>query len=117
MFCLINSSKVSRKYLNFHWRWRWWDQIQAIFLGDLYFSILNKPDVDEKIKPSKLRLHRFQQRIPNYVCIKFHEFLTDVIVLTEKTWQQMNKKDSFWLSSEKKIKVFVRSGELMGGIE
>ena len=31
-------------------------------------SILTKRDVEEKIKPSKLRLHRIQQRIPNYVC-------------------------------------------------
>ena len=23
--------------LNFHWRWRWWDQIQAIFLKLFYF--------------------------------------------------------------------------------
>ena len=23
--------------LNFHWRWRWWDQIQAIFLNLYYF--------------------------------------------------------------------------------
>ena len=25
--------------LNFHWRWRWWDQIQAIFLNLFYFTI------------------------------------------------------------------------------
>ena len=24
--------------LNFHWRWRWWDQIQAIFLNIFYFT-------------------------------------------------------------------------------
>ena len=24
--------------LNFHWRWRWWDQIQAIFLNLFYFT-------------------------------------------------------------------------------
>ena len=25
--------------LNFHWRWRWWDRIQAIFLNIFYFKI------------------------------------------------------------------------------
>ena len=25
------------KYMNFHWRWRWWDWIQAIFLNLFYF--------------------------------------------------------------------------------
>ena len=31
MFCLITTSKLS-------WRWRWWDQIQAIFLSLFYFE-------------------------------------------------------------------------------
>ena len=30
MFCLYTSSKLSHN-LNFHRRWRWWDQIQATF--------------------------------------------------------------------------------------
>ena len=38
MFCLITSSKLSRHNLNFHWRWMWWDQIQAIFLNLFYFT-------------------------------------------------------------------------------
>ena len=25
--------------LNFHWRWKWWDQIQAILLNLFYFTI------------------------------------------------------------------------------
>ena len=33
--------KLSRSYLNFHWRWRWLDQIQATFLKKiLLYSIL-----------------------------------------------------------------------------
>ena len=36
MFCLINSSKLSANNLNFHWRRRWWDRIQAIFLNLIY---------------------------------------------------------------------------------
>ena len=28
--------------LNFHWRWRWWDRIQAIFLTLFYFNLLTK---------------------------------------------------------------------------
>ena len=40
MFCLNNSSKLSANNLNFHWRWRWWDRIQAIFLNLFYFNIL-----------------------------------------------------------------------------
>ena len=38
MFCIIASSKLSRNNLNFRWRWRWWDQIQATFLKNFYFT-------------------------------------------------------------------------------
>ena len=31
MFCLITLN-------NFHWRWRWWDPIQATFLNIFYFN-------------------------------------------------------------------------------
>ena len=31
--------------LDFHWRWRWWDRIQAIFLNLFYF---NRPSVDNR---------------------------------------------------------------------
>ena len=30
MFCLYTWSKLSPNNLNFHWRWRWWEGIQAI---------------------------------------------------------------------------------------
>ena len=36
MFCLITSSKLAN-ILNFLWRWRWWDWIQAIFSNLFYF--------------------------------------------------------------------------------
>ena len=39
MFCLITLGKISRQFLNFPWRWRWWDQIQAIFLNLFYFKV------------------------------------------------------------------------------
>ena len=39
MFCLPTSSKLSRHNLNFHWKWRWWDQIQNIFLNLFYFIL------------------------------------------------------------------------------
>ena len=26
--------------LNFHWRWRWWDQIKATFLNPFYFNVV-----------------------------------------------------------------------------
>ena len=37
MFCLYTSSKLYRHNLNFQWRWRWWDRMQAIFLNNFYF--------------------------------------------------------------------------------
>ena len=37
-FCPITSNKLSRQYLNFHRRQRWWDRIQAIFLNLFYFK-------------------------------------------------------------------------------
>ena len=39
MFCLITSSKLSHNNLNFHWSWRWWDRIHAIFLNLFYFTL------------------------------------------------------------------------------
>ena len=43
MFCLITWSKIYCQCndLNFHWRWRWWDRIQAIFLNIFYFNLSN----------------------------------------------------------------------------
>ena len=38
MFWLYTSSKLSRNSLNFHWRLRWWDQIQPTFWNLLYFK-------------------------------------------------------------------------------
>ena len=36
IFCLFTFPAHT---LNFHWKWRWWDQIQAIFLNIFYFEI------------------------------------------------------------------------------
>ena len=36
VFCLIQGNFPANN-LNFHWRWRWWDQIQDIFLNIFYF--------------------------------------------------------------------------------
>ena len=41
MFCLYTSYKLFANNLNFHWRWRWWDRIQAIFWNLFYFK--NEP--------------------------------------------------------------------------
>ena len=38
MFCLYTSSKLSAQNLNFHWKWRWLDRIQTIFLNIFYFT-------------------------------------------------------------------------------
>ena len=35
LFCLYPAHN-----LNFHWRWRWWDRIQAIYLNLFYFTNL-----------------------------------------------------------------------------
>ena len=44
MLCLITSIRPQRNIpahnLNFHWRWRWWDQIQATFQNLFYFTVL-----------------------------------------------------------------------------
>ena len=36
-FALLPQVNFPDNNLNFHWRWRWWDQIQAIFLNFFYF--------------------------------------------------------------------------------
>ena len=38
-FALLPQLNFTANNLNFHWRWRWWDRIQAIFLNLFYFSI------------------------------------------------------------------------------
>ena len=35
--------------LNFHWRWRWWDKIQAIFLNLFYLKCLFSLTNDSKL--------------------------------------------------------------------
>ena len=37
-FALLRQVNIPAKNLNFLWRWRWWDQIQAIFLKLFYFT-------------------------------------------------------------------------------
>ena len=34
-----SSNVLLANNLNFYWRWRWWDQIQAIFLNLFYFKL------------------------------------------------------------------------------
>ena len=36
---LLPQVNFAPQNLNFHWRWRWWDQIQAIFLNLIYFTL------------------------------------------------------------------------------
>ena len=36
-FFLLPQVNFTAKILNFHWRWRWWEQIQDIFLDVFYF--------------------------------------------------------------------------------
>ena len=38
-FALFPQVNFHTQNLNFHWIWRWWDQIQAIFLNLFYFTI------------------------------------------------------------------------------
>ena len=38
-FALLPQKNFSAKNLNFHWRWKWCDRIQAIFLNLFYFTI------------------------------------------------------------------------------
>ena len=37
-FALLPQGNFPAHNLNFHWRWRWWNQIQAIFLNIFYFT-------------------------------------------------------------------------------
>ena len=36
-FALLPQVNFPTYYSNFHWRWRWWDQMQTIFLNLFYF--------------------------------------------------------------------------------
>ena len=37
-FALLPHLNFPANNLNFHWRWRWWDRIQAIFINIFYFT-------------------------------------------------------------------------------
>ena len=37
-FALLPQKNFPANNLNFHWSWRWWDRIQAIFLNLFYFK-------------------------------------------------------------------------------
>ena len=37
-FALLPQVTIHANDLNFHWRWGWWDRIQAIFVNLLYFK-------------------------------------------------------------------------------
>ena len=37
-FALLPQVNFPANNLNFHWTWRWWDRIQAIFLNLFYFT-------------------------------------------------------------------------------
>ena len=50
MCWLINSSKLSHQYLNFHCWWRWWHRIQAIFWNLFYFKCLKVVKLEVKKK-------------------------------------------------------------------
>ena len=39
-FALLPQVNFPANNLSFHWRWRWWDRIQAIFLNLFYFTTL-----------------------------------------------------------------------------
>ena len=38
-FAFTPPAKFPAHNLNFHWRWRWWDQIQATFYNLFYFTL------------------------------------------------------------------------------
>ena len=38
-FALLPQVNFPANNLNFHWRWRWWDRIKAIFLNLFYFTM------------------------------------------------------------------------------
>ena len=38
-FAFIPQANFTAHNLNFHWRWRWWDEIQTIFLNLFYFNL------------------------------------------------------------------------------
>ena len=37
-FALLHQVNFPANNLNFHWKWRWWDRIRAIFLNIFYFN-------------------------------------------------------------------------------
>ena len=59
-FALLPQVNFPANNLNFHWRWRWWDHIQAIFLN--FFDVILQfsfeiGQEDWKIRvPTKLKL-------------------------------------------------------------
>ena len=55
MFRFVTSSKLFSHDLNFHWRWKWWDWIQTIFLNIFYFILM---DARKTLSPICTRARR-----------------------------------------------------------
>ena len=76
--------------LNFHWRWRWWDQIQAIFLNIFYFTIKSSKNFEYFFKDQEWIEEK--QIDPN--------LLTAVIYIRQKSCIFCNQQFvNIWLNS------------------
>ena len=63
--------------LNFHWKWRWCDQIQATFKSIFYFNYYNQPGWQDCI--SRDLLHPLYEHIKKELCIPLEWALFTVV--------------------------------------
>ena len=67
--CLQNFYQWS-KHFRQYWRWRWWDQIQAIFLNLFYFIALTSTDAVFPFRKDSWYIYSYcWKNAPPYYCL------------------------------------------------
>ena len=86
-FALTPQTNFPAQNLNFHWRWRWWDRIQAIFFNLFYSTDLEDAFGQICVKTLK---HSVFVLILEKNKIKHHQLFfwqkLDPGILTKGTW-------------------------------
>ena len=82
-FALLPQVNFPANNLNFHWRWRQWDQIQAIFLHLFYFISTTTSPLGFSYPPMALStiVSSSNTRTPNYILLGTYHCLSVIIKL------------------------------------
>ena len=69
LFALLPRVNFPANNLNFHWRWRWLDRIQAIFLNLFYFTGDSESLSEMSVTSHNWSYHPSTNNNPHIICI------------------------------------------------